>query len=64
MPYLDAYYFLCPNPVPLILHIPNVQKYMDLTESILCVSGVRETLEFNQYSTKTWSFSSLTIIHK
>ena len=59
-----SYHFLCPNPVPLILQIPNIYKYMDLTESILCVSEIRASLEFIPYSTMKWSFSSLPIIHK
>ena len=35
--------FLCHNPGPLILHIPNIQKYLDLILSILCVSEISET---------------------
>ena len=33
-----SYFFLCIIPVPLILQIPNIEKYLDLSESILCFS--------------------------
>ena len=38
-----SYNFLCHNPVPLILLIPNIQKYLDLILSILCVLEISET---------------------
>ena len=52
-----SYYFLCPNPVPVIFVIPSILKYLDLTESIFGFSEIGESLECIQYSTKKWAFS-------
>ena len=38
-----SYHFLCRNPVPLILQILNIYKYLDLILSILCVLEISET---------------------
>ena len=55
-----SYHFLCPNTVPLILHIHNIWKYFNLIKSILCVLEIGKTQEFVfgnagiiQYSTKS-----------
>ena len=59
-----SYYFLCPKPVPLILQILNIYKQLDLSESILCVSQIRYSQKFTQYSPNKSVFSSLPIVHK
>ena len=51
-PYLDVILLFVSAPSTFILQIPIIKKFLDLTESILCVSEIRELLEFIQYSTK------------
>ena len=53
-----SYHFLCHNPVPLILQIPNILKYLDLILLILCVSEISETQELFSIPQSQWSFSS------
>ena len=36
-----SFYFLCPKPAPLILQIPFIYKYLDLSDTILDVSEIR-----------------------
>ena len=49
--------FLCPKPIPFFLKIPNIKKYLDLSESILCVSQIRYSYKFIQYSQNKGVFS-------
>ena len=59
-----SYYFLYPKQAPMILHIPNISKYLDLSESILCVSQIRDTGQISLSIPQTKSpFSSVLKFH-
>ena len=55
------YYFLWTKPAPLIHQIPFIYKYLDSSDTILCVSEIRIRSVFHKLER---SFSSLLKLHK